>query len=403
MTYLDYQATTPLAPEALAAMLPWLRDQHANPHSSHRAGRAAKASVEVARDQVLAAIVPPALDPGPSTEGLHSQTAALIDGIEAEIANRRPHGLEDGALFFTSGATEAANWAIRGTFERLAPARNKIVTIATEHACVLDTVAALGRSGAEIVVLPVDSNGWVDEDAARAAIDERTALVAVMLINNEIGVRQRVPLLGELAHRHGAVLFCDAVQSFGRWPLPLWSCDLVAVSAHKVHGPKGIGALWVRNGYMPASLVYGGGQEGGVRSGTLSPALCAGFGKAAALMATQGNGDVDRLWTLARERLRGPVWHLNGSRHQRYRGNLNVRRDGLDVNRLMSDCRDIAFSAGSACASGSGRPSHVLRAIGLSDAQARSSIRLGWGRYTTEDEMARALDTLAAAADAQFR
>ena len=402
MTYLDYQATTPLAPEALAAMLPWLRDGHANPHSAHRAGRMAKAAVEVARAQVLAAIVPPAPGPGPVAAGLHPRAAAVIDQIEAEIASRRRHGPADGQLYFTSGATEAANWAIRGTFERLAPGRNKVVTVATEHVCVLDTIGALEPLGAEVVVLPVDSDGIVDEDAARAAIDDRTALVAVMLVNNEIGVAQRVQVLGDLARAHGAMLFCDAVQGLGRWPLPLWACDLVAVSAHKVHGPKGIGALWVRNGCTPAALLHGGGQEGGVRSGTLSPALCAGFGAAAALMATQGSGDVERLWGIARERLGGPVWLLNGSRHRRYRGNINVRRDGLDVARLMSDCRDIAFSAGSACASGSGRPSHVLRAIGLSDAQARSSIRIGFGRYTTEEELAVAIDTLAAAADRQF-
>ena len=178
-------------------------------------------------------------------------------------------------------------------------------------------------------------------------------------------------------------------------------CDLVAVSAHKVHGPKGIGALWMRDGLTPTPLLHGGDQEDG-RSGTLSPALCAGFGVAAALMAARAEADaahVDRLFALATDRLSG--WHVNGSIQARYRGNLNVRRDGLDVNRLMSELRDIAFSAGSACASGSGRSSHVLRAIGLSDAQARASIRLGFGRYTDEAAFVAAIDRIAAAAAGQ--
>ncbi|WP_374943636.1 cysteine desulfurase family protein [Sphingomonas sp.] len=359
MTYLDYQATTPLAPEAFEAMLPWLRDQHANPHSPHRPGRAAKAAVEVARDEV-AALLPPG-----------------------------------GRVVFTSGATESLNWAIKGT-------GGALVTVASEHAAVLDTVLWASRNGRNQTVLPVDHYGFVDLPVAKAASWPDTGLFAAMLVNNEIGVIQPVERLAELAHAAGALFLCDAVQGYGRVPIPD-ACDLVAISAHKVHGPKGIGALWIRDGVALEPLLHGGDQEGG-RSGTLSPALCAGFGVAARLMADHRDADaahVERLWSYAIDRLRG--WTVNGSTEHRYRGNLNVRRDGLDVNRLMSDCRDIAFSAGSACASGSGRPSHVLRAIGLSDAQARSSIRLGFGRYTTEDELARALDTLVAAADAQFR
>ena len=372
MTYLDYQATTPLAPEALDAMLPWLRaDQpwgHANPHSPHRAGRAARAAVEVARDRVLAAL---------------------------------GEGAGDGRLFFTSGATEAVNWAIKGSWERLSRDRPRIVTLATEHACVLDTVAALGARGADTVVLPVDRAGLVDLEAAAAAIDGRTALVAAMLVNNEIGVVQPIAALAALARAAGAVMLCDAVQGWGRVPLPLHACDLVAVSAHKVYGPKGVGALWVRRCAEPEPLLHGGGQEGGLRSGTLSPALCAGFGCAAALLATQGNGDIEALWRIVRDGLAGPEWRLNGDGERRWRGNLNMRREGLDVARLMSDLRDLAFSAGSACASGSGRPSHVLRAIGLSDAEARGSIRLGFGRYTDPAALADAVARIDTAARAQ--
>ncbi|UIJ43565.1 cysteine desulfurase [Sphingomonas cannabina] len=358
MIYLDYQATTPLAPEALAAMLPWLESQHANPHSAHAPGRAAKAAVEVARDQV----------------------AALL-----------PSG---GRVTFTSGATEALNWAIKGT-------RGGIVTIATEHAAVLDTVEALAREGRQVTILPVGSDGLVDLDRAREAIMPGTGLVAAMLVNNEIGVIQPIAELARLAHGAGAQFLCDAVQGYGRLAIP-GGCDMIAISAHKIHGPKGIGALWLRDGVTPEPLLHGGGQEVGGRSGTLSPALCAGFGAAAKLARERFEEDhahVDRLFARALDRMAG--WTLNGSRARRYRGNLNLCLPGLDVARLMSELRDIAFSAGSACASGSGRPSHVLRAIGLGDAEARASIRLGFGRYTSEEELMTALDRIDDAARAQ--
>ena len=356
MTYLDYQATTPLAPEAFDSMLPWLRDGHANPHSPHREGRRARAAVEVARGEVQA-LLPPG-----------------------------------GRLAFTSGATEALNWAIKGT-------TGPIATLATEHAAVLDTVTATGRP---VTMLPVGPDGLVDLAGAAAAIRPGTGLVAAMLVNNEIGVIQPIAELAVLARAAGALFLCDAVQGYGRVPIPD-GVDLIAVSAHKVHGPKGVGALWIREGVKLAPLLHGGGQEEPGRSGTLSPALCAGFGIAARLMRDRGEADAghaQRLFAAARERF-GADWMLNGPADHRYPGNLNARRPGLDVARIMSELRDIAFSAGSACASGSGRPSHVLRAIGLSDAEARSSIRLGFGRYTTENDLVAAIDRICAAADAQ--
>ncbi len=352
--YLDYQATTPLAPEALDAMLPWLRDQHANPHSAHAPGRKAKAAVEFAREQV-AALLPPG-----------------------------------GRVVFTSGATEALNWAIKGSDP------GRVITFATEHAAVLDSV-----KGQDWTASLVHPDGLADVEHFWPIIKRGAGLVAAMLVNNEIGVIQPVAKLAELAHRGRALFLCDAVQGYGRVPIPD-GCDLIAISAHKIHGPKGIGALWIRDGVTLEPLLHGGDQEGG-RSGTLSPALCAGFGRAAALMAERGEADaahVERLWTLATDRLAGE-WHINGSTQHRYHGNFNIRRVGLDVSRLMSDLRDIAFSAGSACASGSGRSSHVLRALGLSEAQARSSIRLGFGRYTTQAELTEAIDRIIAAADAQ--
>jgi len=367
MIYLDYQATTPLAPEAAAAMRPWIEEKFANPHSPSSWGREAAAAIEVARDRILTAF-----------------------------------GLDEGRFAFTGSATEAINWAIKGTMER--SERRKLVTIATEHAAVLDTADWLEGRGHEVVRLPVGADGLVDLDAASEAIDDRTALVAAMLVNNEIGVVQPVADLAAMAHARGAVFLWDAVQGFGRIALP-GEAVLIAVSAHKIHGPKAIGGLWMRKGREPRPLIHGGGQELGLRSGTLSPALCAGFGEAAAVAAERWDGDhahIEKLWQVALASL-GEGWEINGSVERRYRGNLNLRRAGLDAARLMADLRNIAFSLGSACASGSGRPSHVLSALGLGSAEARGSIRLGFGRYTGETELASACRTIAEAARSQDR
>ena len=372
MIYLDYQATTPLAPEVAAIMRPWIEEKFANPHSASRWGREAAAAIEVAREQVENILFP----------------------------QRRLSSANQGRFAFTSGATEALNWAIKGTSER--SERRRLVTVATEHAAVLDSVEWLERQGCEVVRLPVCADGLVDMDAARKAIDGKTALVVAMLVNNEIGVIQPIEDLAVLAHEVGAVMLCDAVQGFGRMVLPEGP-DMIAVSAHKIHGPKGVGGLWIRKGCEPMPLLHGGGQEVGLRSGTLSPELCAGFGEAARLAGEHGDADtlhVAKLFETALTTL-GKGWKLNGSSTHRYRGNLNLRRDGLDSARLISDLRNIAFSLGSACASGSGRPSHVLRALGLGDREARSSIRLGFGRYTGELELTLACDQIREAADAQ--
>ena len=357
--YLDYQATTSLAPEVFDAMVPLLREQFANPHSAHRLGRAAAAHVEHAR---------------------------------AEVGTLLPPG---GQLLFTSGATEALNIAIQG-----APAGG-IVTIATEHAAVLDTVLAQQNNGRDIAILPVGPNGLVDMDAAARAIRPGVALVAAMLVNNEIGVIQPVAQLANMAHEAGALFLCDAVQGYGRVPLPQ-NADMIAISAHKIHGPKGVGALWLRDGVQLQTVIHGGGQEGGLRSGTLSPALCAGFGVAARLMREKADADrshVEALWDLARALFAD--WTLNGSADCRYHGNINLRREAIDGARLLSDCRNVAFSLGSACASGSGRPSHVLRALGLPDGEARGSVRIGFGRYTTLAELGDAAAIINKAAAAQ--
>lgn len=348
MIYLDYQATTPMAPEAFAAMEPWLKEGFWNPHSAHAGGRKAAAAVEVARDQI----------------------AALL-----------PTG---GRVIFTSGATEALNLAIKGC-------GLPVTALATEHAAVLDCAAYVDG-----VVVPVESDG-------RAAhVVPGPGLFAAMLVNNEIGTMQSVASLADQSHAHGGLMLCDAVQAFGRMPIPDGP-DMIAVSAHKIHGPKGIGALWVRDGISLAPLMHGGGQEQGLRSGTLSPALCAGFGAAAQVAAQRMEQDaahVAQLWGHALAAFAD--WTVNGSITHRYKGNLNLRRDGVDVGRLMSECRDVAFSAGSACASGSGRPSHVLSALGLSQTQAKSSIRLGFGRYTTLAEIDTAAEAINRAAEAML-
>ena len=355
--YLDHQATTPLAPEAREAMLPWLGGPEgmgfANPHSMHKAGRAAAAAVEVAREQV---------------------TALLPKG---------------GRVVFTSGATEALNQAIR------AVDRGSIAYSAIEHSAVVNAVLATGAPTQE---LPVSAAGLVDPEVE---IAEGTGLVAVMQVNNEIGTIQPVNRLAERAHEMGALFLCDAVQGAGKLAPPEHA-DLITITAHKLYGPKGIGALWVRDGIKIAPWIEGGGQEGGLRSGTLSPSLCAGFGAAAALAKARMDADFQHLSglaSLARSIL--ARWSLNGSDTSRWPGNLNLRLDGLNFPRLLSDCRNVAISAGSACGSGTGAPSRVLSAIGLEAKEARNSIRLGFGRYTTRDEVESGCRAIEAAALAQ--
>ena len=366
--YLDYQATTMIAPEARAAMQPYLEDKFGNPHSPHKMGREAAAAVEVARDQIQACL-----------------------------------GADSGDLYFTSGATEATNWAIKGALATVPEDRRRIVTLATEHAAVLDSCEFLSQWGCPLTIVAVGADGLVDLGTLEAAMDEDVALVAAMCVNNEIGVIQPIAEIGALAKRYDALMFCDAVQALGRVPVPWQHCDMIAMSGHKIHGPKGIGALWLADGVKPVPLMHGGGQEGDLRSGTLSPALCAGFGAAAKLMQDNHEADlahVTALAELARCRF-GNDWIVNGSVGERYPGNLNIRHPGLDAARLISDVRGVAFSAGSACASGSGRPSHVLSALGLSDAEARTSIRLGVGRYTSAEELETAIRLILEAADAQ--
>jgi cysteine desulfurase len=366
MIYLDNQATTPLAPEAREAMLPWLAgaedaDGHyANSASPYTAGRKASVAVEMARDAV----------------------AALL-----------PTG---GRVVFTSGATEAINWAL---FKGATVKPGGIAVLSIEHAAMMQCVEALGGA-----LIPVGADGIAP--APDPAALPSGGIVATMLVNNEVGTIQPVADYAAAAHDKGSLHLCDAVQGYGKMPIPAGP-DMIAVTAHKVYGPKGVGALWIRDGLTLPPLILGGAQEHGLRAGTASPALVVGFGAAARLAAERMDADhahVARLWDIAAEEMRG--WVINGpggngAPEHRYKGNLNIRRDGVNATRLLSDARGVAFSLGSACGSGSGRTSHVLRALGLTDAQARSSMRISWGRYTTEADLRSGLTAIKAAAALQ--
>ncbi len=353
--YLDYGATTPLDPAVDAAMRPWAVERFGNPHSPHRWGFEANAAVAVARGQV----------------------AALLGAPEATVT-------------FTSGATEAVNWALKGVLTAPGQARRRIVTLATEHSCVLATAEYLASVGAEVTALPVRPDGLVDLSEVAAAMGDDVALVSAMLVNNEIGVIQPVRAIADLAHAAGAVMHCDAAQGFGKLPCAVddLGVDLLSLTAHKIYGPKGIGALYRRTGVALTPLLHGGGQEDG-RSGTLAPALCVGLGEAARIAGERMNEDRAHAEAL-RDRLLArldPGFTVNGSLSERWPGNLNLSFDDVDGARLLPALRGIAVSSGSACASAGGRASHVLAALGLDAAAARSSVRIGWGRFTTPAEI----------------
>lgn len=373
--YLDFQATTPLDPRSLDAMMPYLEDKFGNPHSeSHRFGWEADAGVEIAREQI----------------------AALI-GAQAE------------EIIFTSGATESNNLAIKGVARALVSTRPHLVTVATEHKCVIESMRAMEREGAQVTFLPVGPDGLVDMEMIARAITDKTALVSVMTVNNEIGTLQPIREIAAIAHDKGARFHTDAAQAVGKIPLDVRDpdVDLMSVSAHKIYGPKGIGALYVRRRPRVPLVpqMDGGGQERGMRSGTLSPALCAGFGAACAIARENLAEEHARITDLGRDlltRLEGGLEGvtLNGPRDARYFGNLNLSFEGVDGDRLMASLRNLAVSSGSACASGSGEPSYVLAAIGVTGALAKASIRLGLGRTTTEADVAFAASEIIRAVNA---
>jgi cysteine desulfurase len=375
--YLDNHATTPLDPRVLAAMRPWWEQNFANPGSvEHAMGRAAEEAVETARGQV----------------------AALI-------------GAEASEILFTSGATEANNLAIKGAARFAAgqgTARRRVVTLATEHKCVLESVKDLAAEGFEPVVLPVRIDGLLDLDLLEATLAEApTLLVSVMAANNEIGVIQDLAAIGQAAKRHGALFHTDAAQALGRIPLDVGAirADLLSISGHKVYGPKGIGALYVRRRPRArlAPLFSGGGQERGLRSGTLPAPLIVGLGEACRIAAQEGALDAGRIAGqrdrfLAALAAAVPGLAVNADRERRVAGNLSLAfPGGVTAQQVMAGAPELCVSTGSACSSAEVEPSHVLKALGLPEARARATLRIGIGRFTSPAEVDLAAAALAAA------
>ena len=368
--YLDHHATTPVDPRVLTAMRPWWEDNFANPHSAeHAMGRAAEAAVEDARAHI----------------------AALI-------------GAEPREIVFTSGATEANNIAIKGA-ARFGAGPKRVITSATEHKCVLESVRDLGAEGFEPVVLPVGADGLLDLDRLADALRTPTLLVSVMAVNNEIGVIQDLAAIGVLTRAAGAALHTDAAQAAGRIVLDVNAiqADLVSLTAHKLYGPKGVGALYVRRRprMRLAPLFSGGGQERGLRSGTLATPLVVGFGEAARLAGAEMALDEGRI-AGQRQRfldaLAIPGITVNGHPGRRVAGNLNISfPGGVDAQQLMAAAPDLYVSTGSACSSAVVEPSYVLRALGIPEAQARATLRLGFGRFTSPAEADQAAAWLTAA------
>ncbi len=368
--YLDYQATTPTDPRVVEAMAPFFGDKFGNPHSrNHFYGWEAEEAVEQARRQI----------------------ADLIGAEEREIV-------------FTSGATESNNLAIKGVTLFHKDNKNHIVTVATEHKCVLEACAAMEREGFEVTVLPVDADGLIDLDQLRDAVTDNTVLVSVMAVNNEIGVIQPVAEIGAICRDEGAFFHTDAAQAVGKIPLDVeaMTIDLMSISGHKVYGPMGIGVLYVRRRprVRLEAMISGGGQERGMRSGTLPTPLCVGLGEAAAIAAREMADEAERLGGLRGRFLDAvmaavPDTAVNGSMDSRIPGNLNFSFAGVQAEDLMAALKDLAISSGSACTSASVEPSYVLKALGLSDEMAHASIRIGFGRFTTGEEVDFAAVTLA--------
>ena len=366
--YMDHNATTPVLPDVLEAMLPYFSDHFGNASSGHRYGRDAAAAVEAARSDV----------------------AALIGAEPAEIV-------------FTAGATESNNMALRGVAPITGSRGAHIVTCAIEHEAVLETCHAMKEEGFEITVLPVDGEGLISPDDVRDALRDETVLVSVMLANNEIGTIQPVGEIGRIARRRGIHMHTDAVQAAGRVPTDVrdLSVDLMSLTAHKMYGPKGIGALYIRSGVALRPLLAGGGQEGGQRSGTLNVPGIVGFGAAARAAMRDLEAESrrqaslrDRLWEGIKRRV--PDVALNGHPAKRLPNNLNVAIQHIEAEAMLTALREVAaISSGSACASGSSKGSYVIRALGSGEEAARCSLRFGLGRSNTEEEVDIVLEHLA--------
>ncbi len=367
--YLDYQATTPMDPRVLEAMLPYFTEKFGNAASrNHAYGWVAEKAVEMAREQV----------------------ASLIGANPKEI-------------IFTSGATESDNVALKGAVEMYTARGNHIVTLKTEHKAVLDTCKYLERSGkAEITYLTPKKDGLVDLEELKAAITDKTIVVSIMAANNEIGVVQPMAEIGAICRERKVLFFTDAAQAVGKVPVDVeaMKIDIMAISGHKMYGPKGIGALYVRRRKPRVRLspvIHGGGHERGMRSGTLDVPSIVGLGKACEIASAELEEEAARLtamrerfWKGLQEQL--DYLHINGHPTQRLPGNLNVSFEFVEGEGLMMAMKDLAVSSGSACTSASLEPSYVLKALGIGDELAHTSIRFGLGRFTTDEEIDLALE-----------
>ena len=370
--YLDNQATTPMDPRVLEAMLPWFTERFGNPHSAeHSMGLEAEAAVEAARGEI----------------------AGLI-------------GAEAREIVLTSGATESNNIAIKGAARFALTARSerrRLITVATEHKCVLESVGDLVAEGFEAVVLPVQPDGRLDPAVLAEALAVPTLLVSVMAVNNETGVIQDIAGLGAMARAAGALFHTDAAQAAGKIAIDVAGIDLLSLSGHKLYGPKGVGALYVRRRprVRLAALFSGGGQERGLRAGTLATPLIVGFGEACRLARAEMAADEARIAGLRQRLLVGlstPVV-VNGSMRDRVAGNLNLTFEApaLAMLRLMPD---LCVSTGSACSSAAIEPSYVLRALGLDNRAAQRTLRIGLGRFTSRADVDFAAEALSEAARA---
>ena len=359
--YLDYQATTPLAPEALEAMMPYLTTHYGNPHSaSHAYGWQGEGALDKARKQI------------------------------ADVLAATPE-----TVTFTSGATEANNLILKGLMLRFGGERPHLVTVETEHKCVLEAARVLEGAGFDVTRLSVKADGLIDLDDLAAAVTEKTALVSVMAVNNEIGVIQPLREICDMAHAKGALVHSDAAQAFTKIPLPTGpnGVDYLSLSAHKIYGPKGIGALWIKDGApKPIAQQDGGGQEAGIRSGTQAPFLAVGFGRAAEIAYAVMDSEDDRLRDL-RDRFLGGLkahearYRINGSLASRFPGNLNISFEGIDGARLLTSLTSLAVSSGAACASAEAGPSYVLDGIGVPDELREATLRIGFGRQTSIEDV----------------
>ncbi len=371
MIYMDNNATTRTDPRVVEAMLPWFTEKYGNAHSrNHAFGWEAEEAVETARASVAKAI-----------------------------------GAEAREIIFTSGATESNNLAIKGVAEFLADKGNHLITSTIEHKCVSDSMKALERSGRQVTFIGVDREGRIDLAALEAAITDKTILISIMAANNEIGTVQDLAAIGKLCKSRGVLFHTDAAQLVGKQPIDVEALgiDLLSMSAHKIYGPKGVGALYIRRAKPRVRLVAqidGGGQERGLRSGTLNVTGIVGFGKALEIAVAEMPNERarlrslrDRFLTRIRERL--DHIHLNGSLENRIEGNLNISFAFVEGESLLMSLKEVAVSSGSACTSSTLEPSHVMRAIGVGEELAHTSIRFGIGRFNTEAEVDRVVDMLA--------